>query len=63
MVKLVAVTPSASVHETVREVVNEALRDTARGPVEEYIISRCHNRELLLAFPALKQKLIQTKAD
>ena len=34
MVKLVAVTPSASVHETVREVVDVALRDTARVPEE-----------------------------
>ena len=34
MVKLVAVTPSASVHEIVREVVDVALSDTARGPVE-----------------------------
>ena len=45
MVKLVTVTSSASVHETVREVVDEALRDTDRDPVEEYIISQCHNRE------------------
>ena len=39
MMKLVAVTPSAStiVHETVREVVNEALRDTDRGPVERML--------------------------
>ena len=36
MVKLVAVTPSAStsVHETVREVVDVALRDTDSTPVE-----------------------------